>query len=62
MTLCVLCLTANCNTSVAETFSTYTHKKIFGCNNLVSYKVENTMDLQGFLPCCNLVNATLTVG
>ena len=22
---------------------------------VVPYKVENTMDLQGFLPCCNLV-------
>ena len=35
--------------------------EIFGCNNLVSYKaiqgcykVENIIDLQPFLPCCNL--------
>ena len=32
-----------------------THMEIFGCNNLVSYKVENTIDLQRFLPCYNLV-------
>ena len=29
--------------------------EIFGCDNLVSLKVENTMDMQCFLPYCNLV-------
>ena len=36
------------------------HMEIFGCNNLVLYKVENTIDLRCFLPCCNLVNWLLT--
>ena len=29
--------------------------EIIGCNNLISYEVENTMVLQHFLPCCNLL-------
>ena len=33
----------------------FTHMEIFGCNNLVSYKVKHTMDLQHFLLCCNRV-------
>ena len=37
-----------------------THTEIFGCKKPCfiqgCYKVENTMDLQYFLPYCNLVN------